>query len=253
MSIDLDTSTSLNLWYQFEDTTNSGTVMGQNIDTTGNYVVSLTNGAQLTTSEKKFGNKSLDLSSPGSYAIVPQTKIQNLWNFSVSMWFKTNKQTGYATIFSLGLNYTDALFFGLECTSNFITLRNSSNGSNYSKQLNDNQWHHVVAKFEKKDDAGYAWDTRGDINYYVDGVYFTTADRVTIFNGNEGANYQYIGRSNWDGTNNTLEGYIDDYRSYSYTLSDADVTALYERGVSHDIVCFLEGTQIACLDEETAE
>jgi hypothetical protein len=259
MSFNVDDPTYLKLWYKFEDTTDSVRNTSDHHyinDTTGNYTTSLQNGAVLSSSEKKFGNKSLDLTAFGSYAIIPETRVQNLDNYSVSMWFKTNHQENeYLTVFSIGTNENTGLFFQFNNAYKDMSIRKSTGNilTNRNFTLNDNQWHHLVATYERKNEAGYDSDHRGDINYYIDGNLIHTSVQVTIFNSTENSNYQFIGKS-WGGSHNTIRGYVDDYRSYEYTLSAADVTALYNYvSVSNDIVCFLEGTQITCLDEETAE
>jgi hypothetical protein len=259
MSFNVDDPTYLKLWYKFEDTTDSVRNTSDHHyinDTTGNYGISLQNGAVLSSSEKKFGNKSLDLTQGKAYATIPETRVQNLDNFSVSMWFKTGvTDTDFQTVFAIGDNYNTGLYFQFSDRLKTLSMRLTSgnNISNNDLTLNDNQWHHLVATYERKNEAGYDSDHRGDIKYYIDGNLIHTSVQVTIFNSTENSNYQFIGKG-YFAANPTLGGYVDDYRSYEYTLSATDVTALYNYGsVSNDIVCFLEGTQITCLDEETAE
>jgi len=250
MSSNLDDLTFLNLWYQFEDSTASNSGNNEVDSTTfmngpnGRGYTTLNDRGVISTSEKKFGSKSLDLTTFDAFLYLPPTNLQNLGYFTVATWFKTNKQTGLAGIFNYGSSASNSLFFQLNCETNQLGLRAPDNVyNNYTKPLNDNEWHHVIATYEKTSTT----NSPGQVKYYIDGVLITTTNDVTLSN----EIFQYVGNTHW-GSGVCIGGYIDDFRFYTKTLTAEEAAALYDRGVSHDIVCFLEGTQIACLDEETA-
>jgi hypothetical protein len=205
--------------------------------------VTLKNGATMDTTDKKFGSKALNLTAAGSYLELPEFRMQGWDSFTFALWFKTNKSSGVYSLISFGKNPSQTLRLQIQASDNYFYI-NSNNNYSYPTPLNDNKWHHVVITFDRSNNNA--------LKYYIDGVLFITEFNTTINDeGQYTEPFTFIGRTYWD--SNYLEGYVDDFRFYLNTLSDLDIAALYDRGVPHDIVCFLEGTQITCLDEETAE
>jgi hypothetical protein len=252
MSSALDDPTYLNLHYDFESIYNATNLASNNVGSLlfhGNRdYVTLMNGATLDSTVKKFGSKSLNLTANNSYLELPEFRMEGWEHFGFALWFKTNKSTGVYSIFSAGKNPSKSLCLQIEAANNhfYINNQSSSNNYNYPKPLNDNEWHHVAITFNIS--------ANRELKYYIDGVLFITETNITFQDINDSpyTPFTFIGRTYWDV--NYLSGYVDDFRFYyNKTLTAEEVASLYDRGIPHDVVCFLEGTQITCLDDETAE
>jgi len=171
----------------------------------------------------RFGNpgKAYDFNGANSRIICPVSNIPTGNSpSSISLWFKSR-------IFPFPADTSRAMLSWGSWTNNsarYIGLRGASNNQlTYAQYLNDvnvpfnyqlNEWYHIV--------ANYANDT---ISIFVNGSKIST---LSISGTNTSAGPVIIGSS--PGLTDHFNGLIDDAAIYNRTLTQQEITALYQDG-----------------------
>lgn len=149
-------------------------------------------------------------------------------NLSMSAWVKSATNASQIAI-SIGKDATRYAILGLRSGSNgvWFKLKTDSQTTSYIKGtgLDDDAWHHIVG----------TWDGT-NLLIYIDGVKQTTAGSLTG-QFNDGANIfdeVRVGREVHN-FGSYFNGNTDECAAWDITLSDADVTALYNNGSPNDL------------------
>ena len=149
--------------------------------------------------------------------------------FTISLWIKTSRGSGYWTSESNpgpggcirhhgGFNSNKAYFWFWD-NSNRPAARSMTGTS----VITDNNWHHIAVTLNKDQDK---------LRLFVDGV----EEASTTTQGNESAYSRlWVGGINGGcAGNHTINGSIDEYRLYHRALGSDEIRNLYEAGASKD-------------------
>lgn len=160
----------------------------------------------------------------GTDDLITADNVMLSANYAISMWFKSDEQSGHRTLLSTSDNYPDtyaSIFFrgeGGNEWDGFFRFNNRNEASQsggtdiYAKSINHyGKWHHAVCI--KKSDK---------IQLYIDGKII---DEKLDAGGRDKKTSLKIG-CNIDGW--FYHGSIDDIRIYNRALSAEEVKALYE-------------------------
>jgi hypothetical protein len=151
----------------------------------------------------------------------------NTFGTSYSFWFKRSNNNTHDMLFAIGTE-----FFLVAHTVNKFYFSNTLGGSETYGQANitwvDNTWYHCVFMFL----------TDGTWKLYINGaeITFTTLGGnypFTAGNGKMPTGKLYIGGKNvgyW--TNESLEGYIDEFYVFNKELTQTEITNLYNKTYS---------------------
>lgn len=85
-----------------------------------------------------------------------------------------------------------------------------------TRTITDYEWHHVAMTYNGS-----------QVQFYIDGKFDAVISYTSTFN-SSGGNYTFMSR----GTSQYIPGSVDDARVYSRVLTDEDVLALYQDGIS---------------------
>lgn len=217
------TSTSPVLWYKFntEDVTGSSLTNYGSAGTGGNGTM---NSTTINTSIKKFGTGSL-LINP-SYLTLPNVSVGTGIKFSISFWFymtTANSSAGFVSFYTgypSGFIYfgttANVLYFGFE-NKNYQTTLDVTNSTNWNK------WHFVAVSFSN--------NTTNTINLNGTNTTFNMASSYNTVNYNTSNNFIGINSLDVNKTKNWT-GYVDSFRFFNVALTSAELTNLYNEGVS---------------------
>jgi hypothetical protein len=196
---------------------------------TGLYDTTIVNSPTLNTTDYIVGSSSLNSVKSQLQYISLRNKLQSSRVYSFSIWIKTaSGDSNWLILFCL------SNFDGYNANSTFLNINNNTSGTGFTensfngtnatsasrttKAIKDNAWHHIVW-------AGVGSSSR---QIYLDGI---TAGAVitgnTYTGGTTGDSSRVIGAS-WDSLS-SMTGQIDDVQIYSGVLTQADVTALYNK------------------------
>jgi hypothetical protein len=193
--------------------------------TTRNADLTLNGGATWTTGA--VGPSALRLNGSTGYAVAPFRCVNPRDSFSVSAWVNLSTRTGWHAVLSQDGGTMSPFFVQYNpdldrwmiggMTSNAAGA--TALPSAYSaKGVAVNEWTHLVGVY----DAG-----AGQFRLYVNGKLAGSADGVTTF---DGAGAFNVGRARYQGNfTNYFNGSIDEVRTYSGVLTDAQITALATR------------------------
>jgi hypothetical protein len=213
--------------YSFNNTLNDGS---------GNNLNAVLYGDPLTYAADRFGraNQAAVFPGPTNSVIVGTPSISEKitgFPFSVSLWFKTASVIDYQTLVRAdgGESSSYSGFWlqvgvGGEGTLSFSFGDNTSNTSSSRNTITTpavfsaDTWYHVAV------------NVRGanDMEFYINGVKNTActySGDATAMVFNPAYTTGLLG--NFPGASSSFEGLMDDYRIYSKTLSQAEVSALY--------------------------
>lgn len=190
-------------------------------DSSGNGNDGVKNGAVYGTD--RFGNsyRAMYFDGVDDYVEIPDSDILDLTgDMTIALWVNGEDGanpftpilqkgiTGY-TIFAddFALSTIKGYAFGIEAY-----------GSNYSSDMNNNEWHFIVGTWDSMNEEFTIYVNNTKENSFIEAG-------MSIFPNSDNLN---IGTS-WQNTNN-FQGYIDDVRIYNTVLTSAEMTALYESG-----------------------
>lgn len=150
--------------------------------------------------------------------------IDSAQSFTVSVWIKLDNLNGWQTavnqdgvnVSGFWLQYSQALNnkFALTMHDADSTTSNPYRAVSTTTPVTG-QWYHLVGVRDK---------TAATIKIYVNGKLEGTTNYTGGWASNGTLN---VGRGKWGGANDWVAGAIDEVGTYSYALSDAEVTNLY--------------------------
>jgi hypothetical protein len=215
------------LWYKFESTDISSNNLNlKNYAGTGDYNALCSVSGMLSNAQSVFGAGSLYMN--GTSYVNLNSSIVNTFNgtqsATYSIWvFQTSGGSGYTPPFILRYNGMYNLT-GIGLTSTGVMTRmDLSQYIPLSVTIALNTWHNIALTLQYT--ATNSWVAK----LYVDGVSqpFNYAPNVS------GSGTSTIGNPN---TNNfstqgvgSFYGHVDDFRVYSYALTDAQMTLIYNK------------------------
>lgn len=217
-------------YYKIEMTNANGT--------TSSAIDSFVTGSKQTVAEYSFDNVYTNLSGNNAFASSAGTSFGNDRNNNpnsalvvnntsvngqipglpidgstrtISIWAKVNSTTSPNYVFSYGGILTDLAFINV-INSNSLDFQSFSNGFQVTETNPANTWMHLV----------YTYDGV-NVRMYKNGVLKGTSpfNLFTAFD----ADYFYLA-SIW-GSTNTFNGSLDDLKIYNYTLTDTEISNLY--------------------------
>ena len=156
--------------------------------------------------------------------------INNCTQFTIACWVKFDTvQDGWGQIFTIGTagtswNNINIGFDNKSGTATYFSVSDSSSATHTNcgsgKNLQDNQWHHLIGTYNQ-----------GTMAMYVDGVRTSTLETQIrpTFSGTSPA-YIFIG-GNQNGEQ--AECYINDVRFYDHCLSPREIKLLAQGLVAH--------------------
>lgn len=226
---------SLTDYYKFDETT--GTNAYNTINPLLNGTASGSN-APYSLGIINYGRQQTDTTSR-----VDITDRPIIYDYSVSMWVNTSDytKTGERCLFgtgTVGAYFRISLLAGAGYDGRILVL--IANGGKYyqvktNSALVDNQMYHVVV----------TWKPPYEANVYINGTNKTVWDASdgVVSEINTGTDKTYI-FSNQDATGG-FDGRLDEVAIWNRTLTQADITALYNNGTSNISYPFEAGPYIA--------
>lgn len=155
-------------------------------------------------------------SSQSQYISVPSINVLST-GLSFTFWFKSNSNENWARIFDFGNGTAIDNIIALIYNNNlcfYVFNNNVSQQMNVISNINNNTWYHV----------SWTINIPGLWTIYLNGNIVNTFSEQypqQIFR-----NLNYIGKSNWNG-DPYFNGNIADFRVYNSTLSNAEVSSIY--------------------------
>ena len=205
-------------WFPFDDEAGS---TSSNLGSAGS-IATLKNGALFSITEKKFGASALNIptGSTGAYAEITtpiEVGLDNVSNtYSISVWFKGlyDFTNGWRTLTrGSGTNHQIIVSNGNDRLGSFISSGGGFKDSEYDlhPETSQNSWQHLAATFDGS-----------STTFYLDG------SNAGTVNDSAGNNIFAVG--NYQGGNQRFAEYIDDFRVYGITLSEEEVSSIYNSG-----------------------
>lgn len=202
---------------------NHGTI---NIGATGSQTTAgtcQTSGAWANGASGKF-NGSLNFDGGDDYVDLGASdigsKLDLTERLTLSAWIKSNKAAGSAhgDIISRDDNSGERQYNIHLTTAGRLRFYMEGSGVNGTSDLNDGQWHHVVATWDKNP---------GTMTVYVDGVIEGTESRTTSLTSRALSTVVGKRTNSW-----FFDGQIDDVRIFNYALSPAQVKKVVNEGMA---------------------
>lgn len=180
-------------------------------------------------------NQALDLQNTGTdsffvndYAQLPNTIIAH--DFTVSLWtkFRYNSNATYdCAIYSFGrARLEDSFIIGVDPSGNAHAVIASNFGDavldwyqTSSKNIQDDQWHHIAVIFENK-----------LLSFYVDNTLIGSKTLQDIHTPNFNNLCQYLGLHQWKEDSykrSNFNGQIDQLRIFNAALTAEDISTIY--------------------------
>ena len=205
-------------WFPFDDETGS---TSSNLGSAGS-IATLKNGALFSITEKKFGASALNIptGTTGAYAEITtpiEVGLDNVSNtYSISVWFKGlyDFTNGWRTLTrGSGTNHQIIVSNGNDRLGSFISSGGGFKDSGYDlhPETSQNSWQHLAATFDGS-----------STTFYLNG------SNAGTVNDSAGNNIFAVG--NYQGGNQRFAEYIDDFRVYGITLSEEEVSSIYNSG-----------------------
>ena len=205
-------------YYNFE--TFSGTSLANMATGTAIYDATIVN-ASTSTSVKKYGSYSLVSTMTGSSTqrmlTMPQMNFVNLSQFSICVWvyFSSQIKNNPRWIFSYrnGTSHIySCLVDGTSATYLTVYSNNKTNNARILRVYSSGTWYHIALV-----------QSGSTLKIYENGTLITTTTLVVENSTSLVSTNSWLGSG---GDTTTFDGYIDDYRFYSYALTDAEVLQL---------------------------
>lgn len=225
-------------------------------DTSGNNHHGVLTNATFIADRHSNPNNALNFNGTNAYVEVVDTAAFNVGkgSFSVNLWFRTSSTQAYMLAFASGVqcfgkgiafaqNYaaTGDIVFGVGANG-ICAAAESILYKTVATNFNDGAWHHAVAVVDQ---------TNLRARLYVDNVLQEIQLETsfaqpggTLINGNTelditgveyntaASHYAYIGKSGNQFVNQSYQGDLDDVGFFDYALTAAEVTQLFNAGVS---------------------
>ncbi len=163
----------------------------------------------------KFGN-AISLNGTTDYISMGDINgFEFQTNFSVAGWIKpTNLSSVMEAVASKGCGSPAGWLFGVQGTTNVVTLFSNNATIKGSTALANNNWYFVTASV----------DSAGNVSIFVNGKLDNTPANLSLTT-HTTASFN-IGTCK-DGTSNDFQGLIDEIRVYNRALSPTEVSQLY--------------------------
>jgi hypothetical protein len=231
----------------------SGTTV---VDSAGsNYTGTLNNGPTWTVEGKKGG--SLEFDGNDDLVELSSTAAPTLQQMSLSFYVKTNHTGNDQGIISKYQNWSYWNYQIYSDTTGKIKYNiGYHDGGTYvwentltsNRSINDNQWHHVVATYD-----------RNQMKIYIDGVLDNSVSEDRMFLG--GSSPLYIGAGtyndditlHYDESDVTFDGLIDEVKIYNYALTSRQVALENSNGAPIAYWNFDEGEGTTVYDRSGKE
>ena len=174
------------------------------------------NGTVTNTTDRKGGNTAIQFVS-GYLQTFNNLPASSVW--SISFWMKNNSSS-IVTVFggALGVNNSQTFNFVMNDAgvNYYITIKGSNfNRWRTSDNLKDNIWHHYVFILDRSKIANQ------EIEVYIDGVKKTTIQFSSSDSSGDFVSSRInIGQQSWTGL-------LDDIKLYNRTLTQTEITNLY--------------------------
>lgn len=167
----------------------------------------------------------------GGYVELPDVDFTNLSNFSVSLWICPLRETENtrAWVFSSSTNTSFALLTPSGETDTYagmLKISGSTKKVESTAAFGKNVWKHVVITFSSTDGR--------TMTVYEDGVKLASTTAGSSLRSLGKTTENKLGRAERVATHD-FYGYMDDFKMYSRTLTDAEVSAMAEQGF-HDLM-----------------
>jgi hypothetical protein len=164
--------------------------------------------------------------------------LDGVTNYSVSLWFKTPSLATPQVIMGKKLtDLTQNWNIYIDTLGAIYNIMQAANGKTPSSTIAINTWYHFVATYN----GGAAAADR--IQLYVDGVSSLSSVTGTIpTSTTNAANDHYLGARNISNTSIDLPftGQIDEVGIFDYTLSQSEVTAIWNSGCPDNLMSLAE-------------
>jgi FlaG/FlaF family flagellin (archaellin) len=193
-------------WWKLNE--NTGTIA---YDSINNYDGTIYGAARIT---GKSGNA---LHFDGNDYVEINNRIIEKYPFTIEVWLKTTSSGSQAVVNLANSDVTNS-YYGIDIASGGVVrsvARNPNSLYINGVQINDGQWHHIVA----------VYSSSGSRTLYVDGVLNGTSSSSSTFNTN--SNRWTFGRWGSSKPGNYFSGDIDDVRLYNRALNSTEVQQLY--------------------------
>jgi hypothetical protein len=182
-------------------------------DASGNNNDGTVNGATLTTD--RFGNSNGAYSFDGNDFI--ETNRLNFNSFTSSLWLNLTSFNCYSSLIDA---YPSSWEFLSDCITPNISAVVWNNDSNYEVYPSNyaipiNTWINLALTFENN-----------EVKIYANGIFVMSTSTVSLNNLN---GLYYFGRSR-SGTDQYLNGKLDDIAIYNRALSPSEISQLYNQG-----------------------
>ena len=192
------------------------------VDATNNNVLETVGDVIVSTSQKKFGNTSLNFNG-SSCVILPARADFNFGaqDFTIECWFNLTAdsaaENGGNRVASLFVISSSTTEFGLvtligntTTTGTGIGLWNGSTGAGFSYTFSKNTWYHLAVV-----------KSNGQTTVFINGIRIGTSNTLTTFGS---TNNLYIGRGIITGHSRFFNGYMDDIRISKYARYQTNFT-----------------------------
>lgn len=202
-------------YWRFDDGSGSSA-----IDSSGNGHTATLTGSPSWVAGKV--NDAISLGGSGQYATLPNSMF-NTQSGTISMWFNltsypASSKRGYLWVSTLNGDSPELRLF-IDGNSHDLTFAGYSSSAyqfviNKTVPAPGSGWHHLTGTWKDN-----------DARLYIDDV-LVGSDSSTAITGST-SNYDYFGKYPLDGTDNGLDGIIDEARLYSRAISSDEITTLY--------------------------
>lgn len=195
-------------WWKFNE--NSGTIA---YDYTGSH-----NGAIYQAAwTAGINGSALEFDGINDYVLVDERIVES-YPFTVSVWVKTGYSGPEQAVVNLADPAVDNSYYGIYLSEGRAGLvaGNTASGTITGDEVNDGQWHNIVAVFSSSTER----------TLYVDGIVNGTASAGVSFNND--ADRWSVGVWGDSSPSGYFEGTIDEVRLWDKAMDQSEVKAYYE-------------------------
>ena len=165
----------------------------------------------------------LDLTGTGDYAIINNTNLLMPNAITVAVWLKFNSTSPQFVMYKGGGAWGLQKWPG-RCMQFYCVGLSPNNQVNGTIPVDDGQWHHVAAVYD-----GLSF------HLYVDGVLDTSAEATGRPDQYTSHTYNFWLGDGPDSTGYEFDGFVGEVRIYSYALSAAQISEVYENSLDSNL------------------